>query len=154
MEKSNAHGKEKRGPCCACSRLANPPRNRPARRRRYWARSRAATSLVADGRSTCDGKDYSAAQKTAEVNASFGGRINVLAASVTKALAKAGCKPRPVYRPYLPPGFPKWNKAVDGLEDAGICSPPHEVREACCSKQSGYTALGRHHYVCRASQSI
>jgi hypothetical protein len=38
---------------------------------------------------------------------------------ITKAIAKAGCKPRPVYRPYLPAGFPKWNKAIDGLEDAG-----------------------------------
>ena len=37
---------------------------------------------------------------------------------ITKALAKAGCKPRPVYGPYLPPGSPKWNTAIDGI-DAG-----------------------------------
>ena len=38
---------------------------------------------------------------------------------ITKAaLAKAGCKPRPVYGPYLPPGVPKWNRAIDGI-DAG-----------------------------------
>jgi hypothetical protein len=38
---------------------------------------------------------------------------------ITRALAKSGCKATPVYRPFLPAGFPKWDKAIDGLEDAG-----------------------------------
>jgi len=38
---------------------------------------------------------------------------------ITKALATSGHKPAQAYAPYLPTDFPKWNKAIDGLEDAG-----------------------------------
>ena len=39
--------------------------------------------------------------------------------TVAKALTQAANPVRPFTFPYLPPNFPKWSKAVDGLEDAG-----------------------------------
>ena len=41
-----------------------------------------------------------------------------LGPSIAKALTKAEPKPVRVYGPYLPSHFPKWDKAVDGLESA------------------------------------
>jgi hypothetical protein len=38
---------------------------------------------------------------------------------IAKALAKSGLKPARRFTPYLPAEFPKWNRAVDGLEEAG-----------------------------------
>ena len=38
---------------------------------------------------------------------------------ITKALAKSNCKLGHIYTPYIPEPFPKWNKAVEGLEEAG-----------------------------------
>jgi hypothetical protein len=38
---------------------------------------------------------------------------------IAKALAKSDHKLAQTYVPYLPRDFPKWNKAIDGLEDAG-----------------------------------
>ena len=39
--------------------------------------------------------------------------------TMVQALAKAGPAPKRAYRPYLPAVFPKWNRALDGLEDVG-----------------------------------
>ena len=39
--------------------------------------------------------------------------------AVAKALAKFQVPLGPVYSPYLPAEFPKWNPAVDGLSDVG-----------------------------------
>jgi hypothetical protein len=39
--------------------------------------------------------------------------------TVVQALTKAGPAAKTVYAPYLPAFFPKWNRAIDGLEDAG-----------------------------------
>jgi hypothetical protein len=38
--------------------------------------------------------------------------------AIAKALTKSACKPTVAYIPYVPADFPKWNKAIDGLEDA------------------------------------
>ena len=38
---------------------------------------------------------------------------------IAKALAKSELNPAPAFVPFLPAEFPKWNKTVDGLEDAG-----------------------------------
>lgn len=39
--------------------------------------------------------------------------------SVAKALMKSEVAPFPSYPAYLPPFFPKWDRAIDGLEEAG-----------------------------------
>jgi len=39
--------------------------------------------------------------------------------AATRILAKGMAKPTIAPGPYLPPFFPKWNKATDGLEEAG-----------------------------------
>jgi hypothetical protein len=39
--------------------------------------------------------------------------------TIAKALVKPDLKPALSYRPYIPSFFPKWDKAVDGLEEAG-----------------------------------
>lgn len=41
--------------------------------------------------------------------------------AITKAVVKSGLDPRPTVSkyPYLPQFFPKWDRAVDGLEEAG-----------------------------------
>jgi hypothetical protein len=39
--------------------------------------------------------------------------------AIVKGFAKPGFIPRRVYGPYLPAFFPKWDKAVDGLESSG-----------------------------------
>jgi hypothetical protein len=39
--------------------------------------------------------------------------------TIAKALTKSAYKAPLVSGPYLPPDFPKWSKAIDGLEDAG-----------------------------------
>jgi hypothetical protein len=39
--------------------------------------------------------------------------------AIAKALAKSQYRPGPVCIPYLPAAFPKWNRAIDGLSDAG-----------------------------------
>jgi hypothetical protein len=38
---------------------------------------------------------------------------------ISKALAQSNGILTPAYAPYLPKEFPKWDKAIDGLEDAG-----------------------------------
>jgi len=39
--------------------------------------------------------------------------------TIAKALVKPDLKPALSYGPYIPSFFPKWDKAVDGLEEAG-----------------------------------
>ena len=39
--------------------------------------------------------------------------------AIAKVLAKSQYRPGPVYAPYLPAEFPTWNRAIDGLSDAG-----------------------------------
>ncbi len=38
---------------------------------------------------------------------------------IAKALAKSSFPSKRVYAPYLPTTFPEWNRAIDGLSDAG-----------------------------------
>ncbi|MGO8927498.1 MAG: hypothetical protein ACLQU3_11480 [Limisphaerales bacterium] len=39
--------------------------------------------------------------------------------AIAKALANSQYRPGPVHAPYLPAAFPKWNRVIDGLSDAG-----------------------------------
>lgn len=39
---------------------------------------------------------------------------------IAKALANPGFKPARVFVPFLPAEFPKWNRKIDGLENAGL----------------------------------
>jgi hypothetical protein len=39
--------------------------------------------------------------------------------AIAKALAKSQYRPGPICAPYLPATFPTWNRAIDGLSDAG-----------------------------------
>jgi hypothetical protein len=45
--------------------------------------------------------------------------VPFLGPAFAKALATSTSRPKPLRIPYLPKHFPKWNPAVDGLEDAG-----------------------------------
>jgi hypothetical protein len=47
------------------------------------------------------------------------GLLPLVGPSLAQAVVKAGAKIRRVYAPYLPASFPKWDRAVDGLESAG-----------------------------------
>ncbi len=48
----------------------------------------------------------------------FAGLLPFIGPAVAKAVAKSSSISRRVYPPFLPPLFPKWDKAVDGLEPA------------------------------------
>jgi len=45
--------------------------------------------------------------------------IPLVGPALAKSLAKSNFKPALAYKPYLPEFFPKWDRAVDGLEEAG-----------------------------------
>jgi hypothetical protein len=48
----------------------------------------------------------------------FLGLLPLIGPAIAKAAAISACQPRRIYAPYLPSGFPKWDKAVDGLRNA------------------------------------
>jgi len=45
--------------------------------------------------------------------------IPLVGPTIAKAMIKSNSKPAIAYQPYLPECFPKWDRAVDGLEPAG-----------------------------------
>ncbi len=47
------------------------------------------------------------------------GLLPLVGPSLAQAVVKAGTKIRRVYGPYVPASFPKWDRAIDGLESAG-----------------------------------
>src|SRR6266403_6220429 len=66
---------------------------------------------------------------------------------ITKALAQLPCETQASYVPFLPPYFPKWKKAVDGLEDAGRWALDIE-----CSRIPADVVLPREGQVWEATQ--
>ena len=57
------------------------------------------------------------------------GLLPLIGPAIVKALAHSGAAPQPAFRLYLPPEFPKWDYATDGLESgwkwAADCERSH-----------------------------